>query len=277
MSRVRVAEPLVAGVGTLCALIAATTGVASASGEPALAVAPKCVINASPSAGSLLASAGSGFTPDDSIGLSAGKASGGATVAADGTFSTTMHAPTLAKAGPGAKQFTLTARDQTSGTGSASATFWVANLAFTTRPAVAKPTAVVHFRFSGFERGKVVYGHYLRGHKVVATHRFGRATGICGLLDAKARLFPARNPAPGKYKVQIDDSRRYHANALPRVSSPLTITPRRRPAAQVFPRAISRRSIALSYVSGSTPFSSATSRSIRPDEAASLTISAPLS
>jgi hypothetical protein len=104
----------------------------------------------------------------------------------------------------------------------------------------------VHFSFSGFKPGKVVYGHYLRGHELVATHRFGRATGICGLLNVKARLFPLRNPAPGRYKVQMDDSRRYRAKALPRVTSVVTIKPARRAAAQVFPRAISRRSIALS-------------------------------
>jgi hypothetical protein len=220
MRRVRVAAPLAAGVATLCLLASTTAG---ATSEPLVAVAPKCVVNAKPSAGSLMATAGSGFTPGDSIGLSAGDASGGATVGADGTFSAAMHAPTLATFGAGAKKFTLTARDQTSGNSSASTTFWVANLAFTTKPAVAKPSKVVHFSFSGFKRGKLVYGHYLRGHKVVASHRFGRATGICGLLNARAQLLPLRNPRSGKYKVQIDDSRRYRPKALPRVNSSLTI------------------------------------------------------
>lgn len=201
---------------------ATTASVAGAASEPAVAVAPKCVVNARPSAGSLMGTAGSGFTPGDSIELSAGDATGTATVGADGTFSAPMHAPTLATSGAGAEEFTLSAHDQADGA-AAAITFWVANLAFTTKPAVAKPSKVVHFSFSGFKPGKLIYGHYLRGHKVVATHRFGRAKGICGLLDSEAQLFPVHNPRPGRYKVQIDDSRRYRAKALPRVDSSLTI------------------------------------------------------
>jgi hypothetical protein len=196
---------------------------AGAAGTPAIAVAPKCVVNARPTQGSIMATAGSGFTPGDSIELSAGDASTSATVGTDGTFTTPMHAPTLASSGAGAKKFTLAARDETSGTGSASTTFWVANLAFSTKPAVAKPSKSVRFSFSGFKPGAVIYGHYLRGRKVVVTHRFGRATGVCGLLDAKAQLFPLRNPPAGRYKVQIDDSHRYRANSLPRVNSSIRI------------------------------------------------------
>jgi hypothetical protein len=118
----------------------------------------------------------------------------------------------------------MTAQDETTGAGSASTTFSVANLAFSTNPDVANPSKVVHFSFSGFKTGASVYAHYLRGRKVVATQRFGRASGICGLLKAKAHLFPLRNPASGTYKVQIDDSRRYRAKALPRVDSTLSIT-----------------------------------------------------
>jgi hypothetical protein len=210
-------------MATLCVVAATAAGVAGATTEPAVAVAPKCVVNANPAKGSLMATAGSGFTAGDSIALSAGDANGTATVEAAGTFSVSMRAPTLTTFGAGAKKFTLTASDQTSGSGAASTSFWVANLAFTTKPTVAKPSKVVHFSFSGFRPGKVVYGHYLRGRKVVATHRFGRAKGICGLLKANARLFPVQNPLSGKYKVQIDDSRGYRAKSLPRVDSSVTI------------------------------------------------------
>ena len=197
--------------------------VAAAAGTPAVAVAPKCVVNAHPTMGSLMAVAGSGFTPGDSIELTAGDATQTATAGSTGTFSVLMHAPTLATIGAGSKRFTITARDQTSGTGSASTTFSVANLAFSTSPSVAKPSKIVHFSFSGFKPGAFIYGHYLRRGKVVTMQRFGRASGICGLLKAKAHLFPLRNPASGTYKVQIDDSRKYRAKALPRVDSKLSI------------------------------------------------------
>jgi hypothetical protein len=221
MRRVRVLAA--GGAAAAAVVVAGSVASAGATGAPAIAVAPKCVVNANPATGALMAVAGSGFTPGDSIVLSSGDASGNATAGASGTFSALIHAPTLATSGAGQKKFKITAQDETSGTGSASTTFWVANLAFTTDPSVAKPSKIVHFSFSGFKRGAVVYGHYLRGHKVIATQRFGRASGICGLLKAKARLFPLRDPPGGKYKVQMDDSRKYRAKSLPRVDSTLSI------------------------------------------------------
>jgi hypothetical protein len=211
------------GATSIVAVQAGVTA-AGAAGTPAIAVAPKCVINPHPAEGSLMRVAGSGFTAGDSIGLTAGDASGMATASSTGTFDVLIKGPTLDTIGPGAQRFTMTAQDETTGAGSASITFSVANLAFSTTPDVAKPSKVVHFSFSGFKPGASVYAHYLRGRKVVATQRFGRATGVCGLLKAKARLFPLRNPASGTYKVQIDDSRRYRAKALPRVDSTLSIT-----------------------------------------------------
>jgi hypothetical protein len=204
----RRARPLVAlGASAAAASLAAVAASVSAAGAatgPAIAVAPKCVVNAKPASGSPLAVAGSGFTPGDSIDLSAGDANQTATANSSG-------------------KFTMTAQDETTGTGSASTSFWVANLAFSTTPSVANPSKIVQFSFSGFKSGKAVYAHYLRGKKVVATQKFGRATGICGLLKAKARLFPLHNPPSGTYKVQIDDSSSYRAKSLPRVVSSLRI------------------------------------------------------
>jgi hypothetical protein len=223
----RRARPLAALGGSAAAALSFAVAVsapsAGAASAPAIAVAPKCVVNAKPASGSPMAVAGSGFTPGDSIELSAGDTSGNATANSAGEFSVLIPAPTLATFGAGAKKFTITAQDDTTGTGSASSTFWVANLAFTTNPSVANPSKVVHFSFSGFKPGKVVYAHYLRGKKVVATQKFGRATGICGLLKDKARLFPLHNPPSGTYKVQVDDSRSYRAMSLPRVDSSLQI------------------------------------------------------
>jgi hypothetical protein len=221
MSGVRV---LVAGGAVAaCVGVAVFVPTAGAIGAPAIAVAPKCVVNAKPVRGSPMAVAGSGFTPGDSIALSAGDTTGNATANTAGQFSVLIPAPTLATLGAGAKKFTITAQDESSGTGSASTTFWVANLAFSTNPSVANPSKIVHFSFSGFKPGKVVYAHYLRGKKVVATQKFGRAEGICGLLKSKARLFPLDNPPSGTYGVQIDDSRGYRAKSLPRVDSSLQI------------------------------------------------------
>jgi hypothetical protein len=144
-------------------------------------------------------------------------------VGAGGSFSVTIPAPTLSSAGPGSAQFTLTARDVTEGTASAAVTFSVANLAFRTAPASATPGTRVRFSFSGFKPTAPIYGHYVLGGKVAATVLFGRSSGSCGLLTTRARLFPARHPRFGAYKVQFDDSRTYHGNTVPRIVSGLTI------------------------------------------------------
>ena len=154
--------------------------------------------------------------------------------------------------------------------------FSVANLAFRTVPASATPSTRVRFSFSGFRPDAPIYGHYVLGGKVAATVLFGRSRGSCGLLTTRARLFPAghRGSAPTRCS---STTRGATTGTRCRGSCPASRSAARDLRYSVLPRAIARRSIALSYVSSSTPFSSATSFSIRPDVAASLTISAPLS
>lgn len=180
-------------------------------------------MNARPKVGAPIAVSGSGFTPGDTVMVAATGVSGSAAVGADGTFSVTISAPTLSSAGPGSAQFTLTARDVTNGTATATVPFSVANLAFRTVPASATPSTRVRFSFSGFAPDAPIYGHYVLGGKVAATVRFGRSRGSCGLLTTRARLFPAAHARFGSYKVQFDDSRTYHGNAVPRIVSGLTI------------------------------------------------------
>lgn len=166
---------------------------------------------------------GSGFASGDTVDLTASGISTSVAVATDGTFVTTVAAPVLGSAGPGSKQFTLTAKDVTNGSTGASTSFGVANLAFTTKPASASPDTRVRFSFSGFKPDAVIYGHYLLNGKVSATASFGRTRGSCGLLTAKARLFPGGHPHFGSYKVQFDDTRKYRAHSVPRIVSGLTI------------------------------------------------------
>jgi hypothetical protein len=216
-----------AAVVEAAAAPAAAQAVSAALAAPAVAaqtvaVDGTCFVNADPKIGAPVTVSGSGFTPGDSIDLGLPLPLGIATVAADGTFATTVSGPTLKNSRPGQSRFTLTARDPITGT-TAATTFRVANLAFRTTPAVAKPSTRVHFTFSGFRARAIIYGHYLLHGKVVATERLGRTRGDCGLLKASARLFPGRRPRFGSYKVQFDDSRRYAANALPRIVSALTI------------------------------------------------------
>jgi hypothetical protein len=206
---------------TSFAALAVSGALAAPATAEVIAVNGACFVNAKPSVGAPVTVSGSGFTPGDTVELESTGVFGTTTVGPAGTFTSTVEGPILSTAFPASARFTLTARDETNGTTTASTSFLVANLAFQTRPAVAKPSKTVHFSFSGFKPGALVYGHYVHGKKVV-TARFGRAKGACGSLKSKARLFPGK-PRFSRYKVQFDDSRRYHAKALPRIISGLTI------------------------------------------------------
>jgi hypothetical protein len=180
-------------------------------------------VNARPNVGAPIDVSGAGFTPGDTVLITTTGASVSGPIAAGGTFAATLPAPTLRHAGPGSSQFTMTARDATNGSAAASVTFSVANLAFRTIPASAAPGTRVRFSFSGFKPDAPIYGHYVLRGKVAATASFGRSEGSCGLLTTRGRLFPRLHPRFGRYKVQFDDSRSYHANAVPRIASSLTI------------------------------------------------------
>jgi hypothetical protein len=204
-------------------LTSIAAGAALASVAPSITLNGACFVNARPKTGAPIAVSGSGFAPGDTVMVATTGVSASVAVGAGGSFSVTIPAPTLSSAGPGSAQFTLTARDVTEGTASAAVTFSVANLAFRTAPASATPATRVRFSFSGFKPNAPIYGHYMLGGKVAATVLFGRSSGSCGLLTTRARLFPARHPRFGAYKVQFDDSRSYHGNTVPRIVSGLTI------------------------------------------------------
>jgi hypothetical protein len=213
----------------LAAAVAATGTVALSAGALAapagaqtISVNRACFVNANPAKGAAVGVSGSGFTPGDSVALQATGVSGTITVGADGTFSTVVPGPTLGTAGPAQRKFTLNARDETNGVTAASTTLRVANLAFSTQPAQAKPSTPVTFHFSGFRGGQGIYGHFIHGH-VTITHKFGRATGPCGMLKAKSRLFPGGRPRFQHYKVQFDDARRYSRRSRPNIVTGINI------------------------------------------------------
>jgi hypothetical protein len=206
---------------TSFAALALSGALAAPAAAQTIDVNAACFVNAKPSVGAPVTVSGSGFPPGDTVELESTGVFGTTTVGTAGTFTSTVKGPILSTPSPASRRFKLTARDQTNGTTTASTSFMVANLAFQTSPAVAKPSDMVHFSFSGFRPGALVYGHYVHAKSVV-TARFGRAKGACGLLKSKARLFPGR-PRFSKYTVQFDDSRRYRSQALPRIVSGLTI------------------------------------------------------
>jgi hypothetical protein len=168
---------------------------------------------------------GAGFTPGDTVKLSStAKVSlPAATVDATGAFATEITVPRLTPAGPGERQFTLTATSQADPTLSAAAPFMVANFAVATSPVQATPSTIVRYSFSGFVPGKPIFAHYVRGGKVRVTKRYGIAAAPCGTLKARARLFPGPHPHYGVYRVQFDSSRRYVSSTVPRLVGTLDV------------------------------------------------------
>jgi hypothetical protein len=86
----------------------------------------------------------------------------------------------------------------------------VTNLSVTLRPKRARPSRKVRFRGRGFTENAPIWGHYLYGGKVRKTIRLARRpAGLCGVFHAKRRQIPVRDPAVGKWTLQVDQRRRY--------------------------------------------------------------------
>jgi hypothetical protein len=216
MSARRIGVP--AAILVLAALVAAPAAASAA----AIAFSSACYDYVPGSVG-LMTIAGADFTPGDTVDLESSEVFQTAVVGPTGAFVVQAPVPVLGFIDPGEKAFTLTATSETTGTALASAGFLVANFAVSTRPAHARPTKKVHFTFSGFAPGRPVYGHFLLHGKLRVTRRYGRATGPCGTLKARAPLYPGRHPRFGVYRVQFDGSRRYSKRSTPRLVTVLDV------------------------------------------------------
>jgi hypothetical protein len=209
---------------------AGAAGAAAADGAapPAISVSRSCYVNAATPAP--ITVTGTGWTPNDNLQVATAKGDlyGTAVVGADGTFTVTLAGTAISAIGPGQQSETLTATDEGGVTApatgqTASTTFQIANLAFTTAPHEARFTRRVTFTFSGFIPGREIYAHYVHRGKVVASQRFGRARGVCGTLKTKALQYPGGHPRFDSYTVQFDDARRYARRTTPRNHTQLSI------------------------------------------------------
>jgi hypothetical protein len=81
-------------------------------------------------------------------------------------------------------------------------------------PLDANASAVRRIRASGFTVGTTLYGHRVRGKRVV-NYRVGKLTGLCKSLSLKRRLLP-RGIRTGTYRLQFDTFRKYRASRTQR-------------------------------------------------------------
>jgi hypothetical protein len=169
---------------------------------------------------------GSGYVPGDPVVLATtdGSISTEVTASPTGTISDTIGAPTEFFKEPGSKGLILSATDNTASgqTITGGTLFKATNLAVATVPATARPARRVTWYFSGFTRGKYIYGHYLHKGREVKRARFGKAKGPCGLLRIKARFFPGGHQRYTSYGLQLDNTRLYRRKSSPRIDTALS-------------------------------------------------------
>lgn len=223
--KLRKSLPLV--LSALCvsaALIAAPA--ASAAGT--VATTQGCFV-AQGTEGVNVSVTGSGFTPGEAV-FAQIPAPGGLAgfteiiVAPDGTIAGTVENVFPASIDPVAENMTMQVMGVLSGQILAESPFQITNLGVATKPAVAPYSKVVKYTFAGFRPGKPIFGHYSRHGKLVLTHKFGKATGACGILHTKGKLFPGHGPKAAKYKVQFDDSKKLNPKANPKIVTSLGST-----------------------------------------------------
>jgi hypothetical protein len=114
----------------------------------------------------------------------------------------------------GTHDFALTLTEQGNPANTASATSKTTALGVSVKPRRAKPSRRIRFKGGGFTGSTGVYAHYIYRKKVRKTVRMVRKTGTCGEWIAHKRQIPVKNPKPGEWTVQFDQSKRYRPPSL---------------------------------------------------------------
>jgi hypothetical protein len=199
-------------VGT--ATLLASGALAAQSFAAQIGLNAGCYLN-TPSSSAKMTIGGNGFAPSSSVTI-AGRVSATVTTDTAGNFLTTAKAPNDTSK-PGARKFTVTASgtDATGQTVTASTTghYSLAGLALSDT-VVGFSTRITYY-FGGFRSGKQIYGHYFIGKRLTGRKRFGKATGPCGTLKAKATGYPISKAQPDKWTVFYDDVEKFSKNAIP--------------------------------------------------------------
>jgi hypothetical protein len=202
---------LALGVTTL----AASGALAAQSSAAQIALNARCYLNTDHSTARVRV-AGIGFFPSSSVELGGG-VFGTVTTDAAGQFLATVKAPNDTIK-PGARKFTVTASDDDAATGqtvTASTTghYSLAGLALS--DTVVGFGKRITYYFGGFRPGRQIYGHYFIGRRQTGRKRFGKATGPCGTLKARATGYPVSRAHPDKWIVYFDDLEKFKKDAIP--------------------------------------------------------------
>ena len=102
---------------------------------------------------------------------------------------------------------TLTQTDDPNNT--VTATSKTTQLGVSVKPRRARPSQRIRFKGNGFTGDTPVYAHYVFKNKLRKTVRMARKTGTCGSWNARKAQIPVKQPKPGVWTVQFDQSKPY--------------------------------------------------------------------
>jgi hypothetical protein len=135
-----------------------------------------------------------------------------------GVILTWVKAPKVGADTVRPRSFTVTATDSVDPAGVAAVSMFVTKtLPVSNAPVSGNPTAVTTWQFAGFTPRRTIYGHFRLKGRTVRTVRFGRASDRpCGYLRVRARRVPVPRLRAGRWRLQIDERRRYNQRVTPR-------------------------------------------------------------
>ncbi|HEX2507078.1 MAG TPA: hypothetical protein VHK23_02065 [Miltoncostaeaceae bacterium] len=211
----------------VAAAVAPVAWPALAGAAPVIATDAVCLRPAQQPDGSLvsppLVVRGAGFSPDAAVAVGRGARPESAVADPTGSFTSPLSVlDRLRDRVPRSRPLDVVATDPALGT-SNRLRVRTAALAFSASPRRATPSSVVTFRFSGLEPGRPVYAHYRFGPRVRANVAMGRASEPCGLLTARRRQIPVRDPDVGLWRIQFDHRRSFSARATPRLTATVDV------------------------------------------------------
>ena len=179
-----------------------------------------CYVEQSP-----MTATGSGFAPGANLTLSGDGAFATAVADPAGNFSVPVQAPINPTIDPKPSSVSTYTRDVenfSDPTQNTSIQYQVVNFAADSGTS-SNPRTKRTWHFSGFPTGATIYGHFRFRGRTVANYRFGKATGACGLLHAKAPGLPVSRLHVGNYTAQLDTSKHYNKDAAPRLKTTIRV------------------------------------------------------
>jgi hypothetical protein len=163
---------------------------------------------------------GSGFTAFAQVTITVNQGRSVITTAdSAGQIRTSVKAPAATGDAVAPRSFTVTAAD---GSNPANVVPAISMFVTRTRPASnapveGNPNAVTTWEFANFKPGRWIYGHFRFKGTTQRTIRFGRAgEAPCGQLSVRARRVPVPRLHAGRWRLQIDQRKRYSIKTKPR-------------------------------------------------------------